>query len=169
MSCADVIEGKTCPDIEPTLSMCVCKPGYYLQKDACVEAATYRDDIYSGEYSPWSDWTECSVTCGVGSKSKVRMCMGPGACRPYVTTYKVIECENGACVPGGETCAIVYDKMSAYKSKARSFETGSGSISDLSTVLTNGESWAKSVSYIEVQPECVFSGYEEPDHKTLLG
>lgn len=28
------------------------------------------------EYSAWSDWTNCSVSCGVGEQTRQRMCDG---------------------------------------------------------------------------------------------
>lgn len=31
----------------------------------------------SGEWSCWTDWSECSVSCGVGYKQRSRQCMVP--------------------------------------------------------------------------------------------
>lgn len=31
----------------------------------------------AGEWSCWTDWSECSVSCGVGYKQRSRQCMVP--------------------------------------------------------------------------------------------
>lgn len=31
----------------------------------------------NGGYAQWGDWTECSVTCGVGQRSRRRYCTNP--------------------------------------------------------------------------------------------
>ena len=33
--------------------------------------------IENGNYSQWSPWTPCSVTCGAGSRSRFRSCTNP--------------------------------------------------------------------------------------------
>ena len=33
-----------------------------------------------GTWMEWSDWSNCSVTCGNGSRSRERYCQGPGDC-----------------------------------------------------------------------------------------
>ena len=30
-----------------------------------------------GNWSPWSEWTECTVTCNTGKRSRARMCDNP--------------------------------------------------------------------------------------------
>ena len=33
--------------------------------------------LVPGAYTPWGDWEECSVTCGLGSQSRSRSCTDP--------------------------------------------------------------------------------------------
>ena len=33
--------------------------------------------LVDGEYSDWSPWTECSVTCSLGSQVRSRSCTNP--------------------------------------------------------------------------------------------
>ena len=34
----------------------------------------------SGTLGLWSDWSECSSTCGKGTRQRQRECIGPGDC-----------------------------------------------------------------------------------------
>ena len=33
-----------------------------------------------GQWSCWTDWSDCSVSCGVGVRSRTRECLGPEGC-----------------------------------------------------------------------------------------
>ena len=37
----------------------------------------YSIFVVPGVYTPWGDWEECSVTCGLGSQSRSRSCTNP--------------------------------------------------------------------------------------------
>ena len=41
----------------------------------CVDLPSCR-----GTLSKWSDWSECSATCGEATRKRQRECIGPGSC-----------------------------------------------------------------------------------------
>ena len=51
--------------------VCVCWTGY--SGDDCEVAPV----PIHGRFSPWSDWSNCSVTCGPGNRSRTRTCTNP--------------------------------------------------------------------------------------------
>ena len=40
-----------------------------------------------GEWSNWGEWSHCSQTCDDGTKSRTRMCEGPGICEGEATEF----------------------------------------------------------------------------------
>ncbi|XP_048584552.1 SCO-spondin isoform X3 [Nematostella vectensis] len=64
----------------------------------------------NGDYSPWSNWTKCSVTCGNGTKTRSRNCTEPeplhggNNCTLLGPNSQIITCQLQACpVNGGYT------------------------------------------------------------------
>ena len=95
-TCEDFIYGNSvCPESEPTISMCVCKNGFYLLDGVCVSGDECK--VGTGVFSDWTEWTDCSVTCGKGSRSKTRICLGPGSCKPDQDMVKEASCDAGMC------------------------------------------------------------------------
>ena len=80
---------------EETKGMCVCQTGYYEHGGKCILAENC--ELATGKFSEWSDWSTCSVTCGEGTKSKTRICLGPGWCNAEKLTYLVNDCDAGTC------------------------------------------------------------------------
>ena len=66
----------------------------------------------------WSEWTECSVTCGSGSISRARECITFGAEDPDTACvdldgdgdFQVLSCDEGKCFTGVEMVDIETDK-----------------------------------------------------------
>lgn len=55
----------------------------------------------NGGYSPWSVWTHCSVTCGIGHHSRSRSCTNPPPgrygddCSEVGSNIQTAECNSG--------------------------------------------------------------------------
>ena len=70
---------------------------YYLDEKACPGAAV-EGEQYQGEFcnkqncpywNDWSEWSQCPVTCGGGTRYKYRQCMRDGR------DVDLTECKNG--------------------------------------------------------------------------
>ncbi|KAJ7382982.1 hypothetical protein OS493_031484 [Desmophyllum pertusum] len=59
----------------------------------------------NGDYSQWSPWTECSVTCGTGLRSRNRSCTNPppapygNDCSYLGSNNQTVECHSGEDCP----------------------------------------------------------------------
>jgi len=69
-------------------------------------------------------------------------------------------------VPDGSKCATLYEKYPAM-GYGKSILIGDVEVSDL-RYLEDG-AWTKSVSYVEVEPQCILEGYQNPDYSGMLG
>ena len=93
-----------------------------------------------GAYSPWSDWTPCTVTCGGGESLRSRQCSNPSPefggrdCSSLGSSTETIKCKIDPC-PGRLYILYiyVYTKMSLniyclqevlWTSKSKSWEKG---------------------------------------------
>ncbi|XP_078346362.1 uncharacterized protein LOC144631716 isoform X2 [Oculina patagonica] len=82
----------------------------------------------NGGYSPWGDWTKCSVSCGTGQRSRSRTCTNPPPssggkdCSGLGPASETGECNNGGCpVDGG------YSDWGSYSTCSRSCGGGTQS------------------------------------------
>ncbi|XP_062907004.1 SCO-spondin [Mobula hypostoma] len=78
---------------------CLCTPeGIYCQPLDC------RVD---GGWTPWSSWSDCSVTCGWGSQTSTRACINPpprnGGSECEGLGIQTKNCSSADC-PGDESC-----------------------------------------------------------------
>lgn len=61
--------------------------------------------VVNGAYSPWSDWTPCTVTCGGGESMRTRQCTNPSPefggkdCSSLGKSTEIMKCKNDPC-PG---------------------------------------------------------------------
>ena len=54
--------------------------------------------LVDGEYLEWTAWTECTVTCGGGSISRIRECVGvEGAGQCHGASEESIICNTDPC------------------------------------------------------------------------
>lgn len=61
--------------------------------------------VVNGGYSPWSDWTQCTVTCGGGESLRSRQCTNPAPefggkdCSSLGSSSETVKCKIDPC-PG---------------------------------------------------------------------
>ncbi|KAK3764431.1 hypothetical protein RRG08_040027 [Elysia crispata] len=69
-----------------------------------------------GGFGDWTDWTECSVTCGGGVRSRQRLCnnsapqYGGAQCTPSIYVEEEM-CNTGACSPNGYAHGVAHARM----------------------------------------------------------
>ena len=59
-----------------------------------------------GEFGSWTEWSECSTTCGKGTRNRTRTCQGPFECIGEDT-------ETEAC-PNNPTCTTIRSTTTSY-------------------------------------------------------
>jgi len=61
----------------------------------------------NGGYSPWSDWTQCTVTCGGGESLRSRQCTNPAPefggkdCSSLGSSSETVKCKSDPCPVNG--------------------------------------------------------------------
>ena len=69
--------------------------------------------LVDGAYSPWSDWTPCTVTCGGGESLRSRQCSNPSPefggrdCSSLGSSTETIKCKIDPC-PGRLYILYIY-------------------------------------------------------------
>ena len=60
--------------------------------------------LVSGNFTPWTDWSACTTSCGFGTRSRYRNCTNPpplfGGSDCIGSLYQMKECENASDCPG---------------------------------------------------------------------
>ena len=73
----------------------------------CFKSMAYLESKDTdGDYSNWSEWTECSATCGTGTQTRERTCTQPpparsgSDCSPLGPAQELRECNTQLCESG---------------------------------------------------------------------
>ena len=88
LECGEV---KTCGDEDVYEALCVCQHSHMLMIDGkCAETCPPE-----ALFENWMHWSECSRSCGTGSRQSSRLCQGPGPCVGEAT--RIEDCETQHC------------------------------------------------------------------------
>ncbi|GFO05466.1 hemicentin-1 [Plakobranchus ocellatus] len=85
--------------------------GDRLNVASCDSSATLCS--MDGGFGPWSDWTECSLPCGGGVRSRLRFCNNPAPmyggkqCTPNNYVEEEM-CNTAACTPNGYAHGVAH-------------------------------------------------------------
>ncbi|XP_037901105.1 semaphorin-5A isoform X2 [Glossina fuscipes] len=63
----------------------------------CPELSSFNEVISIHEWSCWSDWSSCSVTCGVGLRRRTRKCLGGHDKLCHGRSLEEEKCEKKPC------------------------------------------------------------------------
>ena len=102
LGCADECDLRTCEDqldqlsctaaLDP-ISTCVCSAGFFLQNGNCVPE---KECNVVDEWTLWSHWSTCSVSCAGGTKRRVRACRGEDC---DGDSFETAVCDTQDCPP----------------------------------------------------------------------
>ena len=76
-----------CPLLDVFACGQVSSPRLYRLTNETVFNLVKNDCPDDGEWSSWGEWSHCSQTCDDGTKSRTRMCEGPGICEGEATEF----------------------------------------------------------------------------------
>lgn len=78
-----------------------CESGLATQSRVCnshpCRVNPGSGNAAEGQWSCWTEWSECSATCGVGVRVRTRECLGPDSCsgpRLVRETCEMPSCES---------------------------------------------------------------------------
>ncbi|KAL0132032.1 hypothetical protein PUN28_000065 [Cardiocondyla obscurior] len=76
-----------------------CESGLTTQSRVCNSHPCRANfvNMAEGQWSCWTEWSECSATCGVGVRTRSRECLGPESCsgpRLVRETCEMPSCES---------------------------------------------------------------------------
>ena len=110
----------TCDDSAGTIGMCICQGDLRLdEKGNCV----HRNDcvVPKVEYSQWSEWGACSVSCGGGGQAtRSRICLGGSTCVGDAEETRMNVCGKQDCPKVKECADQIIAKVSSLVSKIQS-------------------------------------------------
>ena len=72
-------------------------------------------DLVDGGYSEWEEWSDCSVTCGGGTRTRYRQCTNPVPqhggkdCEDLEPPTETEECNSNEC-PGKYFCFSLFTR-----------------------------------------------------------
>ena len=66
---------------------------YFCEGESKESEQCFRE-YCPGTLGEWSDWSECSATCGSGYHQRTRKCIGPGHCHGLGSLKEVKHCAN---------------------------------------------------------------------------
>ena len=70
----------TCGDATRHRSRQCSSHGDCSEKEVRLEKEACKHLPGCGTLGEWSDWTQCTTTCGKGTRQRQRRCIGPGDC-----------------------------------------------------------------------------------------
>ena len=97
--CAEACDIPTCGDVSEcdhtrgVVGACLCVNGFLMHNGECILESQCPS---SHSVSQWSDWSECSKTCGSGTSVRSRICLGPGACDDDLDD--IVACNTCSCI-----------------------------------------------------------------------
>ena len=116
--------------------MCVCKGDFRLdEKGNCV----HKNDCVAPkvEYSQWSEWGACSVSCGGGGQAtRSRICLGGSTCEGDAEETKMNVCGKQAC-PAVKQCNDLTDTCEGFETGFEDPITGDSVTIELKVPIPN--------------------------------
>ncbi|XP_031556501.1 semaphorin-5A-like [Actinia tenebrosa] len=90
-TCLNTCNSSDCPGSAIDLKQCTVDKYHWT-----TEANWLNQGVIHGNWTPWTEWTPCPVTLGVGVKRRLRMCMNPppsnGGRRCHGDSVEYMEC-----------------------------------------------------------------------------
>ncbi|KAG5319898.1 SEM5B protein, partial [Acromyrmex heyeri] len=79
-----------------------CENGLATQNRICNSHSCHGNTA-EGQWSCWTEWSECSTTCGVGVRTRTRECLGPESCNGPRSDKEVCEMPSCESLAGWDT------------------------------------------------------------------
>ena len=93
MTCSEYLglTERECDADRAVFAGCVCDTDHYRDENGdCIPKGSCTAP--TGTFTSWSPWGPCSQTCGGGTATRTRICMGGGVCQGAETETKENVC-----------------------------------------------------------------------------